>query len=362
MKKSEKLVALLLSVIMLLGMFAVTTSAEDAVVEEETADGIANVTIQTSADIVKPGDVITVTVNVSTDYDALSMRWPVLFSSSFFEFVEDSNAPTEEMTVLGGRFTVVTNETDGKVFTSEHTPDEYQCVAIQWLGVGSQKPISYNKPDGMGIYTFSLKVKNDVEMGESGEILLGNENEFYTQMLRPGVENPTLTNGGIFNGNITFNCTKAVVAYPVPDIVPAEGTSTVVDKEAGIIRGIDLNVVDNIDDYIDTVCCEIEITYSQENKIGTGTKVTLTYEGEFWKEYTVVIAGDVNGDANIDVLDYITLDLAEASEITLADSELLAGDLNGDVAVTSADKLSLDAYMIFAGEIDQATGRYIPNN
>ncbi len=356
MKKSKKPLALLLSVVMLLGVFVVTTSAEDAVVKGETADGVSNVTIITSADTVKAGDVITVAVNVATDYNSTNMRWPVLFSSSFFEFVEGSEAFTEDLLKLNGRTTAVTDSIDSKNFTAEYTPENYRCVLIQWSGI-----TPYNNPEGADIFTFELKVRDEVVMGMSGDIVIGNEESFYTQMIKPGVEEPSFSD--LVQGNITFNCTNAHVAFPVPGLAPVEGTSTVVDKENNLIRGIGFNVVDDIDDYAYSVGCdEVIIEPSKDNIMGTGTTVTLIYEGEVYDTYTIIIAGDVNGDGLVDAIDYLLLDLMEASEVMLSGAEKLAADLDGDSEVTSSDKIALDSNLIFEGEIDQATGKYVANN
>ena len=353
MKKTRKLLSLLLSVVIILGTFVVTTSAEDMVVEEEVVDGVSDITIKTSADTVKAGDVITVTINVATDYNSTNMRWPVLFSSSFFEFTEGSDAFTEDLLKLNGRATVVTNSTDIKNFTAEYTPENYKCVLIQWSGI-----TPYNNPEGADIFTFELRVKDDVVMGMSGDIVIGNEDTFYTQMIRPGVEEPSFSD--LVQGNIAFNCTNAHVAFPVPDLVPVEGTSTVIDKENNLIRGIGFNVVDNIDDYARAVGCdEVIIVPSKDNIMGTGTTITLMYEGEVWASYTIVIAGDVNGDGLVDIIDYLFLDLMESSEMILSGAQTLAADLDGNGEVTSADKIALDSHLIFEGEINQVTGKYV---
>ncbi len=360
MKKSKKVIAFLLSVVMLLGIFAVTSSAEDAFIEEETADGVTKVTIKTSTDTVKPGDVITVTVNVATDYDAVAMRWPVLFSNSFFEYVEGSEAVTEEMTAHGGSFSKA-NVSNNSEFTSEYTPENYGSIVVQWIGFSSQSgALSYNKPDGMDFFTFQLKAKKDITMGMSGDIVVGNKNLFYTQMIKPGVDTPSFSD--LVQGNIEFECTNALVSFPFPDIVPVEGSNTVIDKEKGFIRGIDVNVIDDIDEYAKGVGCELLITPSQDNRIGTGTIVTLIFGGKVYGEYIVIVAGDINGDALVDATDYVYMDLAEAYERSLMGFENLAADLDGDGSFTVSDKIALDSYLVFAGEINQATGTYTAYN
>ncbi len=364
MKKTKRLLALLLSVVMLLGMFVVTTSAEDAVVEEETVDGVANVTINTSADTVKAGDIITVTLNVATDYNAAAMLWPILFSDSFFEYVTDSQTYSSALLDLGGRLSLAVNSTDSKNFTPEYTPEDYKCVLFQWTGAISQAPgiVSYKNPEGDDIFTFKLKVKDDVTKGMSGKIVIGNEETFYNMAVNPDVENPTQNNGGIYYGDITFNCTGAEVEFPVPRLEAVEGTSTVVDEENKLIRGLDLNVVDDIDDYAESVGCDAVVVPAIGNRIGTGTTVTLVDEGVEYGTYTIIIAGDVNGDGLVDAIDTILFDLIESAQEIPSDAEKLAADLNGDNQFDVADIEALDASLIFEGEIDQAKGIYVKNS
>lgn len=356
MKKSKRLLSFLLSAVMLLGVFAVTSFAEDAA-EEETVDGTANVTIKTDSDFAKAGDVITVTINVATDYNATTMRWPVLFSSQFFELVEGSETVTEDLANFGGsaKKTEISNNAE---FTTDYTAEDYDSVVIQWIGFSSETgAVPYNKPEGMDCFAFQLKVKEDVVAGSSGDIVVGNASLFYKQMIKPGVETPSLSD--LVQGNITFTWTNASVSFPVPEILPVEGTSTVIDKENKLIRGLDLNVVENIDAYAyATGVSKLVVTPSQGDRIGTGTKVELVLGEEVLETYTVVIAGDVNGDALVDATDYVWLDLAEAYETSLDGASLLAADLTGDGAVDAADKIALDSYLIFAGEINQAEGKY----
>jgi len=92
--------------------------------------------------------------------------------------------------------------------------------------------------------------------------------------------------------------------------------------------------------------------------MGTGTVVELVLRGEVLETYTVVVAGDVNGDCLVDATDYVWLDLAETYDVSLEGVSALAAELTGDGVVDVSDKIALDSYLIFAGEINQAAGTY----
>lgn len=345
MKKSRRLLSFLLSAVMLFGVFAIAASAEGE---------SSKVTIKPNTDAAAAGDVITVTVNVSTNYYATTMRWPVLFSSDFFELVEGSAGATDELIALGG--SVVTPAINNiNSFTSDYTSDEYDSIIFQWQGLKDGLLSLYNVPAGMDCFTFRLKVKDDAPMGASGDIIIGNSNLFYTQMLT----DPTDPSSYKQNKDIVFTTTGATVTFNIPEVLPAEGKDIAIDKENGIIRGIDPGVVDNLNSYICAkIPGELVVTPSQENRMGTGTKVELVFKGEVLETYTVVVAGDLNGDCLVDATDYLWYDLAETYEVTFDGLSALAADLTGDGIINVNDKIALDSYLIFAGDINQATGTY----
>lgn len=345
MKKAKKLLSLLLAAVMLLGVFAITSSAEGE---------NANITIKTDTDTVAAGDVITVTVNVSTNYYATTMRWPVLFSNDFFELVEASTGATDELISLGG--SVLTPAVNpAQAFTSTYTSEEYGAVVFQWQGLANGALNLYNVPEGMDCFTFQLKVREDVAMDSSGDIIIGNRDLFYKQVLLDP-DDPTSYKQ---NNDIVFTDNSVTVSCPTPEILAVEGKDIVIDKENGIIRGIDPGVVDNLDAYIYAKAPgELVVTPSQDNRMGTGTQVELVLRGETLETYTVIVAGDVNGDCLVDATDYVWLDLAEAYEVALEGTAALAAELTGDNTIDVSDRIALDSYLIFAGDINQATGTY----
>lgn len=349
MKKSRRILSLLLTAVMLLGMFAITSSAEGE---------NASVTIKTDTDTVAAGDVITVTVNVSTNYYATSMRWPVLFSNAFFELVEGSATATDELLSLGGS-TTSPAVNDARSFTSTHTSEEYDSVVFQWMGVSESGWTTYNVPEGMDCFTFKLKVKDDVEKETSGMIVIPSDSTLFYRQMVTDTEGEITFDKIVQCDTLEFGFTSATVLCPTTEIFVVEGKDVVIDKENGIIRGIDPGVINNLDDYIYTnASCELIVSASQENRMGTGTEVDLVFKGEVLESYVVVVAGDVNGDCLVDATDYIWYDLAETYDVSFGGASVLAAELTGDGVVDVNDKIALDSYLVFAGDINQTTGTY----
>ena len=76
---------------------------------------------------------------------------------------------------------------------------------------------------------------------------------------------------------------------------------------------------------------------------GTGAKVQLLKSnGELYKEYTLIIFGDVNGDGMVDSADAVSVKRASVLLTTFSDPvEAFAADYNGDGLVDSADAVAV---------------------
>ncbi len=350
MKTSVRLLSILLTVVLVFSMFAVTVSAEGEV---------ANVTIKTDVDTVIAGDVVTVTVNVANNYYATSMRWPVLFSNTFFELVEGSVKATDELNALGG--SAKCNETpDNTIYTTTYSSTDYTGVLVQWTAAVSATGIApYNQADGMDCFTFQLKAKTDINVGDSGSIIIPEDYPRFYNYILTDTEEPFSPDKVVKCETLVHNFEGATVECVTPEILPVEDSGVVLDKTKNYIKGVAIGTVDNLDAYVRASVGEISITPAKENKMGTGSKVSLTHNGITYETYTLIIAGDVNGDAYVDYMDLMLVDWYEAYGVTFSGVQKIAADLNGDGKVNANDKIALDAYLNFEYEIDQVTGTVI---
>lgn len=354
MRKSVRCLAFLLSVVMLLGAFTITSFAEGEV---------ANVTIKTNTDIAAAGDVITVTVNVANNYYATSMRWPVLFSNNFFELVEGSAGATEKLTITIGGSAKCNETPDNTVYTPTYSSEEYTGILFQWTAeVSSSEVKPYNKERGMDCFTFQLRVKDDVELGTTGNIVIPEDYPRFYNYILTDMEKPFSPDKVVQCKDLVHNFTNATVKCGEAVIYPAEGTDVVIDRENNIIRGIPINTSENLDAYLFISAGTLEVFPSQDNRMGTGTKARLLVNGEVVEEYTVIVAGDLNGDAYVDYTDLILFDLYENYEATPDEYKIMASELNDDGKFNAEDKKNLDIYLNFEGDIDQAAGIVVPFN
>lgn len=349
MTKSVRLLSLLLTVVMLFGMFAISVSAEGEV---------ANVTIKTDVDTVIAGDVVNVTVNVANNYYATSMRWPVLFSTDFFELVEGSLKSTDEINALGGSAKCTENP-DNTVYTTTYSSTDYTGILVQWTAAVSATGVTpYRQEEGMDCFTFQLKAKQDIKIGDSGDIVIPEDYPRFYNYILTDMEEPFSPDKVVKCETLVHNFTKATVECVKPQLLPVEGSGVIIDKENGIIKGVKPNTQGTLDSYVYASVGEVVLSPYIDGYVGTGTMVALRHH-KIYEFYYLVIIGDVNGDSYVDYADMIELDLYISYNKSLDSENLLAADLTGDGKVDAEDLIALDAYINFECEIDQTNGGVI---
>jgi len=140
-------------------------------------------------------------------------------------------------------------------------------------------------------------------------------------------------------------------------------STTVIDEENGFIYGLAEGMTQMAfeADYV-RVTGNGRLAFTPAGGFGTGTKVELidNETNEVLKAYTVVIFGDVNGDANIDSSDAALItdfeNFAVAWTLPNDAAYLKAADLSGDGNVDSSDAALVTDAENFTVAIDQVTG------
>ncbi len=134
----------------------------------------------------------------------------------------------------------------------------------------------------------------------------------------------------------------------------AEGSTTVIDKEAGVIYGLSDEGLSDIEAYIEYAGGTVEYEESAYG-FGTGTVVKFVVGGETLEKYTIVIFGDVNGDGVVDSFDYATLAGIVNGDIDVDEDSAVykAADVFADGSVDAFDLAVLAAYTIGDAEITQ---------
>lgn len=130
-----------------------------------------------------------------------------------------------------------------------------------------------------------------------------------------------------------------------PELIGKAGTTGYVDKERGFVYGVDADADPH--DYFEATnegYFEMTASVNPEGKAtaenGTGAILTLyNKSGEVVTTYTLVIFGDINGDATIAPGDALFIYNHSSTAITLTGAFFFAADIKPDDAVAPGDAL-----------------------
>ncbi len=178
-----------------------------------------------------------------------------------------------------------------------------------------------------------------------------------------------LPNGGIMPAS-DIEVTANFERIPVK-LIPMAGSTTVIDDENKVIYGLELYADEDVlrTSYLDIEGDGYYVIKADSRFCGTGTEVEVydNYTGAYIDTYTIVIFGDLNGDARINNTD-IAIAQDEADRITSWSNEAssdydfyktMAADFNGDGRIASGEAASIERATLGTVEIDQTTGEAI---
>lgn len=310
-----------------------------------------------------PGEIVTVTLNISTNYYCTGMRWPVMFSSRIFELVtidEDNPGNVQafgSLAVAGSSLTSADATGETEVHSGAYNSTNYGCLLIQWLGQSNNGRLNYYyEPTGANCITFQLRIK-DAPATTSGDIIVPTTSAYKSLFYYQGTSDPE--NAVVYvmdEANLTVTCTKETVnCYrTAAALIPRINTDTIIDNERGYIYGLTKVASENTaiyseSDFAQYVSTEGGATYTiQKNSLqtcSTGAVVSVfDARGNLINTYTVVLFGDVDGDGRCDFSDANLVLGASMNEYSFSwfenvwdDAQFLACDVTGDNIVTSDD-------------------------
>lgn len=334
MARTKKALSLILSVVMVLSIFAINAFA---------AGEEATFTVTSSATTIAKDDVITITVSASsasaTDFYAGPMCIPVTYNSTMFSFVADS---------------VVVSDVFGATYTkSSVNTTTAGLVQIAIVPTTSGSPVAPELDStGITLFTFQLKV-----LGTEGNgITIGIKDDQKTTNNSTGTfycgtfstsdpKTATLTEIGQ-----TLNRVDATVGFAgaaTPELVAKTGTTGVVDSTNMYVYGVTAG--DSVLDYFEATNSGTLAQVTNGSSVnGTGATLQLKQGDTVLATYTVIIFGDINGDANITAAD-VSATKAITQNATVADYAKVAADVSGaaditNPVVTAADLSTIKGY------------------
>ena len=355
-RKMKKFASLLLAVAMLVSCFTFTGSAAEAAIGSEAM----SVGLALSAESANPGDIITVTISISNNYNATAMRWPVLYSKDFFEVVDGSaTAPIDSVVTTAG----TTTYGDNSGFIPAAYAGTHSAYVIQWRANAADGVMgAYNSGVAAECFTFQLKVL-DTASG-SGTVLIPAKSEYFYDSAITDPADITLENlYEATNLQVTVSeaATVAIASAADPELVAADGYSVRTIQfdgdDATYLCGFDLGAYDNGVAFEDMFVVN-NGSYTVTGDWGTGAVVTvLDASGAEFASYTAIIFGDTNGDASIDGSDVMNMGLYISGDLDPMGANYYAADLYADsdnsIYIDGGDVSVMNLYI--SGDIESGS-------
>lgn len=346
MTKAKKVLSLVLAVVMVAAMFAFSASA---------ATQNATFTVSVDNATVSQGDVITVTVNLTTDYYAGPTNVPVYYNPAVFEFVADSVTGTK---IFGATATDVQSYNDAVT----------GCLKVAFIPNTADGTAAAKLMNGT-LFTFQLRAIAD----GTSDIGLKAEDQKTSTNIGGTLYCGAYTSSAIDNNPATVGQTFAITntsatvgsAVVTPTLVVkdtfANASSVIIDKYApeffmgdvdttGVIYGIETLGYSNgfetyyaLADALTTSAGDDYLRITVVNEEGyetTGTLIEVldTDKSTVLETYYFVYFGDINGDGYIDNVDGTAAMTYALDDTTLTTIyEVLAGDANGDTYTDNVD-------------------------
>ncbi len=331
MKKRNKIFAIVLAIVIVASVFVVGTMADT----KTTSISIAVSDTELSA-----GETATVTVKATTNYPVATASIPVFYDKTL---VSISNATAVLTGYDNANVTTDSEAVDlDRVYNNTSIDSsKYGFVLVNYIG-GANDTVAESITDAT-ILTFTITALSDV----SGEALINcvsataKTDENVAGMLYFGTttSGTTITSipENVENIDIENASTSVAVENGTAQIVAKTGTTAVVDTTNKYIYGITPG--DSVENYFTVNNGTYALVESSQGSTnGTGAKIQVKNAGgDVVDTYTVIIFGDLNGDANVDGTDSQLIMQKVAGSSTLDIVQTMASNVNADANVDGTD-------------------------
>ncbi len=335
MKKSKKIIGIVLSLIFIIGTLTTVFIATANTKETDVVISVESSELSTAQST-------TVSVKVTTNYPVATMSIPVFYDKTLVE-VSDATATLTDYSV-NSAITDIQSADSSKVYANTGMDSEkFGFVLVNYIG-GAGEDVSETL-DSV-VLTFKITAKTDVSgtaaikcVNESAKT---DDNVAGTLYFGSTVTGRTINSipENIENIDITKAQANVSIVTGGPTIIANKDLTGVVDNENNYVYGVDAGITEeDLAGYFTVTNGSFEIVANDAGyKNGTGaTLVVKDNDGNEVAHYTLVIFGDVNGDAVINSTDITELTLFTQNAVALVDAAYFAANVNGDASSNSTD-------------------------
>ena len=332
----------------------------------------ANVQIVLSKGAVATGDVITVTVKLTTNYYVTGVQLPILYDKTQFELVGNEGGKSylvfdENSSFVNGRYDLNGNSgmTTGFNYTSDaskwKTDEAKAQYDYAWItaafnnNTNTSKPNTLAMPQDEVFVTFQVKALADVD--DATKAIFISPDWTKTATVKSGTFTMGYSDTEVNTKPLTYVTTGMTYTVETVAVKGVDFTGTVKSFATSTDAGEELTTIELIADgevkYSTTVAGTGVQNFTIEGvEAGTYT-VRVSKKDHATREYEIVVedeaiaeelvihlVGDINGDGKITVTDYSKALRHVKKTITLEGYEFACADIdgNGKILVTDYSK------------------------
>lgn len=168
----------------------------------------------------------------------------------------------------------------------------------------------------------------------------------YSNNINAGTATLTILGKGNYCGTQTR-------AFYIVKNIPASITSSVVNvnQSSGVVSKVTvgttvLGLLNAIDQKEYVAVYNGGTLLSKDAVLATGMQIKIIDGSTSYKQYTIVVTGDTNGDGKINVADMMSVKSHILKKSTLTGTAFKAADVNGDGKINVADFMSIKGYIL----------------
>lgn len=335
MKKSKKIIGIVLSLILIIGIG--TTVFIATANTKETA-----VAITVDKAELSPGESATVSVRVTANYPIATMSIPVFYDKNLVT-VSDATATLTDYAVKSAITEEQSADTTKVYANTGINSENFGFVLATYIG-GAGEDI----PETMDnvVLTFKITAKVGVAGTETIKCVTksAKTDENVAGMLYFGspVSGRTINAipENVENIDLSNALANVIISSEGSALIANADTTAVVDTENKYIYGVPAGVsAEDLAEYFTVVNGTFQMV-ANDGGYTNGTGATLVVKDTAGNEvdhYTLVIFGDVNGDGAVTGADYgIVMNASLGGDIE-GEPHIFAADVNSDGTVTGAD-------------------------
>ncbi len=364
-KAAFRLISLLMTFVLIISVSGLSVLAADE------SDYVAEFRIETDKPSAKKGEDVEVSVFLKNNYYICTMSLAILYDSQKLTVQNTSEGLSSFLTFEGSMAdTYMTNgnwkspstfytkrNSNPSFWSQSDVMNKYKIVYATWSADTSlSSELAFISTEEK-ILSFTVKANEDIE--DFSELIFMSHDFLKTSTAPQGIffvgrsttKEYSISTMVTSGQTIIYNGVDPTKEEPVTEAYfgAAEGSTTVIDKERGIIYGLEEGLYD-LEDFVQYEGGTLEYTETA-NGFGTGTVVNFVVDGEICESYTIIIFGDLTGDGVVDTYDTVLLASVVNLDIELEEgsSVAIAADVsNNDAVVDTYDLVYL--YRVVNGD------------